>query len=117
MAPSGKRCRALNHFVRMWHMGSGGTPAMPPLKPAFDAPPLLPFINHRELLAKLMTISHSPFDSRTILEGIRHWVEIETPTEAPDQVNRLATLVADGYRGLDATIERIPGRDGCGDHL
>ncbi|WP_315758124.1 MULTISPECIES: M20 family metallopeptidase [unclassified Bradyrhizobium] len=64
-----------------------------------------------------MTTSSSPFDSRTILEGIRQWVEIETPTEAPDQVNKLASLVADGYRGLDATIERIAGRDGCGDHL
>ncbi|MGJ5065610.1 M20 family metallopeptidase [Bradyrhizobium oligotrophicum] len=64
-----------------------------------------------------MTTSSSPFDSRTILEGIRQWVEIETPTEAPDQVNKLASLVADGYRGLDATIERIGGRDGCGDHL
>ncbi|UFZ02242.1 M20 family metallopeptidase [Bradyrhizobium ontarionense] len=64
-----------------------------------------------------MTTTTDPFDSRTILEGIRRWVEIETPTDAPDQVNRLASLVADGYRGLDATIERIAGRDGCGDHL
>ncbi|WP_316193236.1 M20 family metallopeptidase [Bradyrhizobium sp. SZCCHNRI1029] len=64
-----------------------------------------------------MTADSSPFDSRTILEGIRQWVEIETPTEAPDQVNKLASLVADGYRGLDVTIERIAGRDGCGDHL
>jgi glutamate carboxypeptidase len=59
----------------------------------------------------------NPFDSTQILEGIRRWVEIETPTEAPDRVNRLATLVADGYRGLPATIERMTGRDGCGDHL
>jgi glutamate carboxypeptidase len=59
----------------------------------------------------------NPFDTKTILDGIRQWVEIETPTEAPQQVNRLATLVADGYRDLPATIERIPGRDGCGDHL
>jgi glutamate carboxypeptidase len=63
-----------------------------------------------------MTASN-PFDSKTILEGIRQWVEIETPTEAPEQVNRLATLVADGYRDLPATVERIAGRDGCGDHL
>jgi len=63
-----------------------------------------------------MTASN-PFDTKTILDGIRQWVEIETPTEAPQQVNRLATLVADGYRDLPATIERIPGRDGCGDHL
>jgi glutamate carboxypeptidase len=59
----------------------------------------------------------NPFDSRTILDGIRRWVEIETPTEAPEQVNRLATLVADGYRDLPATIERVAGHSGCGDHL
>jgi glutamate carboxypeptidase len=61
--------------------------------------------------------SSNPFDSRTILEGIRRWVEIETPTEAPEQVNRLVTMVADGYRGLPATLERVSGREGCGDHL
>jgi len=59
----------------------------------------------------------NPFDSRTILDGIRRWVEIETPTEAPEQVNKLASIVADGYRGLPATVERIAGKDGCGDHL
>jgi glutamate carboxypeptidase len=61
--------------------------------------------------------SSNPFDSAGILEGIRRWVEIETPTEAPDQVNRLATMVADGYRDLPATIERVAGHSGCGDHL
>jgi glutamate carboxypeptidase len=63
-----------------------------------------------------MTASN-PFDTNAILDGIRRWVEIETPTEAPEQVNRLATLVADGYRDLPASIERIAGQDGCGDHL
>src|SRR5580704_12983100 len=62
-------------------------------------------------------LAANPFDSKTILDGIRRWVEIETPTEAPDQVNRLATMVADGYRDLPVTIERIAGRSGCGDHL
>ncbi|MDB5635673.1 MAG: carboxypeptidase [Bradyrhizobium sp.] len=64
-----------------------------------------------------MLTTTNPFDSKTILDGIRRWVEIETPTEAPDQVNRLATLVADGYSDLPATIERVAGRSGCGDHL
>jgi glutamate carboxypeptidase len=59
----------------------------------------------------------NPFDSGTILDGIRQWVEIETPTDAPAQVNKLADIVADGYRGLPATVERIAGKDGCGDHL
>src|SRR5246127_5325322 len=59
----------------------------------------------------------TPFDSKTILEGIRRWVEIETPTEAPAQVNKLASVVAAGYRDLPATVERIAGKNGCGDHL
>src|SRR3954452_18826337 len=61
--------------------------------------------------------SSNPFDSTTMLAGIRRWVEIETPTEASEQVNRLVTVVADGYRDLPAIIERIPGRDGRGDHM
>src|SRR5665213_1455206 len=61
--------------------------------------------------------SFNPFDSKAILDGIRRWVEIETPTEAPDQVNKLATMVADGYRDLPATVERVAGHSGCGDHL
>ena len=64
-----------------------------------------------------MLTTSNPFDARTILDGIRRWVEIETPTDAPEQVNRLATLVADGYRDLPARVERIPGHGGCGDHL
>jgi glutamate carboxypeptidase len=64
-----------------------------------------------------MASASNPFDAATILDGIRRWVEIETPTEAPDQVNKLATLVADGYRDLPVTVARIRGRDGCGDHL
>jgi glutamate carboxypeptidase len=65
----------------------------------------------------MMLTTSNPFDAKTILDGIRHWVEIETPTDAPEQVNRLATLVADGYRDLPASVEQIPGRSGCGDHL
>ncbi|MCS3731984.1 glutamate carboxypeptidase [Bradyrhizobium betae] len=57
------------------------------------------------------------FDSQTILDGIRRWVEIETPTEAPEQVNKLISLVAALYRDLPVTLERIAGVDGCGDHL
>jgi glutamate carboxypeptidase len=59
----------------------------------------------------------NPFDTKAILDGIRRWVEIETPTEAPEQVNKLATMVADGYRSLPASVERVAGRDGRGDHL
>ena len=64
-----------------------------------------------------MTATSNPFETQIILDGIRRWVEMETPTEAPDRVNLLASLVADGYRDLPVTVERIAGRDGCGDHL
>ena len=49
------------------------------------------------------------FDSQTILDDIRRWVEIETPTDAPEQVNRLVSLVADHYRDLPVMLERIAG--------
>jgi glutamate carboxypeptidase len=59
----------------------------------------------------------NPFDSDDILAGIRRWVEVETPTERPDQINRLASMVVEEYAGLPVTIDRIAGRDGYGDHL
>ncbi|MFB9261812.1 M20 family metallopeptidase [Bradyrhizobium erythrophlei] len=62
-------------------------------------------------------MSNNPFEAATILDGIRRWVEIESPTERPDQVNRLADLVASGYRDLPVTVERVAGRNGFGDHL
>jgi glutamate carboxypeptidase len=65
----------------------------------------------------MTTASANAFEPKAILDGIRRWVEIETPTEAPDQVNRLADLVADGYRDLPVTLERIAGCSGCGDHM
>jgi glutamate carboxypeptidase len=64
-----------------------------------------------------MQTASNPFDSGAMLEGIRRWVEIETPTEAPQQVNRLVSMVADGYRDLPAVLERVAGVNGCGDHL
>ena len=56
----------------------------------------------------------NPFDATAMLEGIRRWIEIEMPTEAPGQVNRLVTMVAESYRDLPATLERVPGRDDRG---
>jgi glutamate carboxypeptidase len=61
--------------------------------------------------------TQNPFDASVILDGIRRWVEIETPTDVPAQVNKLSMMVADLYRDLPATIERVAGKDGCGDHL
>src|SRR3954465_7130882 len=64
-----------------------------------------------------LMVSCNWFDSQTILDGIRRWVEVETPTDAPEQVNKLVSMVAEQYRDLPVTLERIAGIDGCGDHL
>jgi glutamate carboxypeptidase len=61
--------------------------------------------------------SSNRFDASVILDGIRRWVEIETPTEATAEVNKLGGLIAEGYADLPAHVERIAGRSGCGDHL
>ena len=65
----------------------------------------------------MASTTDNPFEARDILDGIRRWVEIESPTEAPAHVNKLGELIAQGYADLPVHIERIAGRDGCGDHL
>jgi len=74
-------------------------------------------IQQEKKIPAMTETTANPFDPSSILDGIRRWVEIETPTEAPEQVNKLAHLVTEGYRGLPATVERVAGKDGCGDHL
>src|SRR3977135_3925009 len=69
------------------------------------------------IAGNIMLTTANPFDCKIILDGIRRWVEVETPTEAPEQVNKLATMVAEGYRDLPATIPRDDGQYGCGDHI
>jgi glutamate carboxypeptidase len=76
-----------------------------------------PYGIRENMLKTTNPFDSDPFDSKAILDGIRRWVEIETPTDAPDQVNKLADLVTAGYRDLPATVERIAGHSGCGDHL
>lgn len=57
------------------------------------------------------------FDAMEILDGIRQWVEIESPTTEPAAVNRLMDLVEQQLQGPGMHVERIPGCDGRGDHL
>ena len=56
-------------------------------------------------------------DAEEILSGIRAWVEIESPTTDAAAVNRCADRVQQDYAAIGAHVERIPGRDGFGDHL
>ena len=45
------------------------------------------------------------------------WVEIETPTGDVENMARLLDVVAADFAPLGASLERIPGREGMGDHL
>ena len=56
-------------------------------------------------------------DADEILDGIRTWVEAETPTDDAPAVNRLMDRVAGDFAALGAGVERVPGRGGFGDHL
>lgn len=51
------------------------------------------------------------------LAGLNAWVAHETPTSDPAAVNALMDEVQAGFVALGATCERVPGRDGRGDHL
>ncbi len=56
-----------------------------------------------------------PFDAATMLEGLRPWVECESPTFDPAAVNRMMDLVSRTLILAGARIERVPGRMGFGD--
>ena len=64
-----------------------------------------------------MTRNAPAFDTAELLDGIRRWVEIESPTTDAAAVNRLVDHVAAGYEGTGARFERIAGTQGFGDHL
>lgn len=55
--------------------------------------------------------------SEEILSGIREWVEVESPTNSPSDVEKMMDIVSDAYAGLDCKIERIPGVDGRASHV
>lgn len=56
-------------------------------------------------------------DVDEILSGIRGWIEIESPTDVPDAMRRMADRVVHDYESIGAAVVRIEGRDGFGDHV
>ena len=60
-----------------------------------------------------MDVTELPFDTTELLEGLRPWIECESPTHDSAAVDRMMDLAAYDLAGL-ATIERIPGRMGFG---
>jgi len=70
-----------------------------------------------------MTIVGSPaytppgFDAAEIIASIRAWIEIESPTDNAAGIAAMSDRIERDYRSIGAAVERIPGRDGFGDHL
>jgi glutamate carboxypeptidase len=56
-----------------------------------------------------------PFDADTMLDGLRPWIECESPTYDPTAVNRMMDLAARDLVIAGARVERIAGRMGFGD--
>jgi glutamate carboxypeptidase len=56
-------------------------------------------------------------DAAEILEGIRRWIEIESPSDDGAAVNRMVDQTEGEMRAIGAGIKRMPGRDGFGDIL
>ena len=56
-------------------------------------------------------------ENQRLLDGIRTWVEIETPSTDAAAVNRLVDLVEADLGATGLETERVAGRDGFGDHL
>ncbi|WP_428700170.1 M20/M25/M40 family metallo-hydrolase [Stappia sp.] len=58
-----------------------------------------------------------PFDTDTMLAGLKPWVECESPTFDAAAVDRMMDLAAYDLAAVGAEIERIPGRMGFGGSL
>ncbi|ETX28569.1 M20/M25/M40 family metallo-hydrolase [Roseivivax isoporae] len=58
-----------------------------------------------------------PFDTDEMLEGLRPWIETESPTFDAAAVNRMMDVVQHELAALGAITERIPGRLGLGDSV
>ena len=71
--------------------------------------------NPREIQEKSMNPANLPFDSEAMLQGLRSWVECESPTWNAVAVERMLDLAAREMAIMGATIERIAGRQGFGD--
>ncbi|TRW99352.1 M20/M25/M40 family metallo-hydrolase [Paracoccus sp. M683] len=55
-----------------------------------------------------------PFDSDAMLEGLRPWVECESPTWDGAAVSRMMALAARDLAQAGATVETVPGSKGFG---
>lgn len=64
-----------------------------------------------------MDFNRLPFNAENMLQGLKPWIECESPTYDTNAVNRMIDLVSYDLVAMGATIERIPGRLGLGDSV
>lgn len=62
-----------------------------------------------------MNPADMPFDADTMLDGLRTWIECESPTYDASAVNRMMDLASRDLIVAGARIERVAGRMGFGD--
>ena len=62
-----------------------------------------------------MNPAELPLDPETMLDGLRAWVECESPTYDPASVNRMMDIASRELVIAGARVERIAGRMGFGD--
>jgi len=64
-----------------------------------------------------MSFLDLPLDTDTLLDGLRPWIECESPTFDVAAVNRMMDLVAGELQAAGAAVTRFPGPPGLGDCL
>src|SRR5882724_6369937 len=62
-------------------------------------------------------MTHTPIEVGAMIEGIKRWVETESPTQSTPAVDRMIDLVQSDIAGLAVKVERVPGRNGFADNL
>ncbi|WP_226581921.1 M20 family metallopeptidase [Acuticoccus sediminis] len=63
-----------------------------------------------------MTSETTP-ETSELIAGLKPWIETESPTSDPARVNAMMDLATAELAAAGASVTRIPGRDGRGDHL
>ncbi len=62
-----------------------------------------------------MDLKSLPFDTDTMLAGLKRWVECESPTFDPAAVSRMVALACADLGAMGASVEQIAGPPGLGD--
>src|ERR1700719_526674 len=78
---------------------------------------LLPRYDSPQRGSEMTSASDQTIDLGRMIDGIRRWVENESPTSNKAAVNRMIDLIVADLDGLPVRIERIVGHQGYADML